>query len=99
MLINKKERKSFSSEQKARVALDAVRGTKGSKTIEEIALEYGIHQAQVSQWKRELLENAASLFDSKRGPKPTDAKYQSKLINARIENINMELEKLKKLSE
>jgi transposase len=45
--------------------LDAVRGT---KTINEIAQENSVHPTQVSQWKKELLENVGSLFEGKRGP-------------------------------
>jgi transposase len=44
------KRKIFSGAQKAKVALEAV---KGSKTINQIAQEYGVHPTQVSQWKKD----------------------------------------------
>lgn len=53
---------TFNGEQKAKVALAAV---KGLKTINEIAQEYGVHPTQVTLWKKELLANAGSLLDSK----------------------------------
>ena len=61
------KRKIFTSTEKAKVALAAV---KGIKTINEIAQEYGVHPTQVSQWKKELLDNVGSLFEGKRGSKP-----------------------------
>jgi transposase-like protein len=68
--MSESKRKIFTGKQKARVALEAVKGT---KTINEIAQEYGVHPTQVNQWKKELLEHADSLFDGKRRPKPVNA--------------------------
>ncbi len=62
--------KIFTGAQKAKVALEAVKGT---KTVNEIAQEYGVHPTQVAQWKKELLEHAGSPFEGKRGPKPVNA--------------------------
>ncbi len=42
----------------------------GRRTIQEIASEHSIHPIQVSQWKRQLLENASELFG--RGKKNKD---------------------------
>ncbi|MEI7996020.1 MAG: helix-turn-helix domain-containing protein, partial [Methylococcaceae bacterium] len=60
--MSESKRKIFTGTQKAKVALAAV---KGVKTINEIAQEYGVHPTQVNQWKRELLENAGSLFEGR----------------------------------
>ncbi|WP_395827117.1 transposase, partial [Collimonas sp.] len=54
--MNELKRNSFSGQQKAKVALDAVRGL---KTINEIAQEHNVHPTQVRQWKKELVEQAA----------------------------------------
>lgn len=54
----------FSSQQKAKVALEAVRWV---KTINEIAQEFGVHPTQVGLWKKELQEQTSSLFDARRG--------------------------------
>ena len=64
------KRKIFTSTEKAKVALSAV---KGIKTINEIAQEYGVHPTQVSQWKKELLDHVGSLLKGKRGSKPVNA--------------------------
>jgi transposase-like protein len=58
--MSERKRKVFSSQQKARVALEALNGM---KTTNQIAQEHGVHPTQVGQWKRELQNQAASLFD------------------------------------
>ena len=93
--MSESKRKIFSSAQKARVALEAI---KGVKTINQIAQEYGVHPTQVHLWKKELLENAGSLFEGKRGPKPADAQSDPDRLYARIGQLNMELDWLKKKS-
>ena len=54
-------------EFRAKVGLEALRAV---KTINEIGQEYGVHPVQVSQWKKEIQEQAKSLFEGKRGPQP-----------------------------
>jgi transposase len=50
----------------------------------------------VSQWKKELLENAGSLFEGKCGPKPINAESDPDRLYAKIGQLNMELDWLKK---
>lgn len=91
--MSESKRKNFSGAQKAKVALAAV---KGVKTINEIAQEFGVHLTQVSQWKKELLDNAGRLFEGKRGPKPVNAQSDPDRLYAKIGQLNMELDWLKK---
>ena len=72
--MSESKRKVFTGAQKAKVALAAV---KGLKTINEIAQEFSVHPTQVNQWKKELMDNAGSLFEGKRGPKPTNEQSAS----------------------
>ena len=44
--MSEKTRKNFSSQLKAKVALEAIRGV---KTVNEIAQEFGVHSTQVGQ--------------------------------------------------
>ena len=67
--MSESRRKNFTGEFKAKVALEAIRGI---KTVNEIGQEFGVHPTQVGLWKRELQEQASSLFDVKRGPKPAE---------------------------
>jgi transposase-like protein len=91
--MSEKKRNSFTSKFKAKVALEAIRG---EKTLNEIAKEYGVHPTQVGQWKRELQENAAGLFEGKRGPKPSDPVVDPEKLYTEIGRLKVELDWLKK---
>ena len=90
--MSESKRKVFTGTQKAKVAIEAIKGT---KTINEIAQEHGVHPNQVSQWKKDLLENAGSLFESKRGLKVVNAQSDPDRLYAKIGQLNMELDWLK----
>lgn len=59
----------------------AVEALKGQKQISELAVEYGVHPRQITEWKRRLLEHGAELFasaaerDSKRIEEEREALY------------------------
>lgn len=54
------------------------------------------HPTQVGLWKRELREQAPSLFDAKRGLKPADSFASSENLYSEIGRLKMELDWLKK---
>ena len=91
--MSEKKRTIMTGAQKAKVALEAV---KGNKTVNEIAQEFGVHPTQAGLWKKALLENAGQLFDVKRGTKATDPQSGLGRLYAKIGQLNMELEWLKK---
>ncbi len=90
-----KKRKVHTSEFKAKVGLEALRG---QKTINEIGQEYGVHPVMVGQWKKEIQEQAKTLFDGKRGPKPIAAHLEPELLYSEIGRLKVELDWLKKKS-
>ena len=57
-----KTRRRFSAEFKAKVALEAIRG---ERTISELATKHQLHPNQITQWKRQAIENLAEAFDDK----------------------------------
>jgi transposase-like protein len=57
------KRTKRSKEFKFKIALEAI---KGDKQIAEIAQEYNIHPQQITQWKKELLDNGADIFAGKK---------------------------------
>ncbi len=88
-----KKRTQYSAERKFQVALEAV---KGVKTINQLASEQEIHPNQISQWKKQLLDEGSKLFT----PRPArQQKEQEKLqteLYEQIGRLKMELEWLKK---
>jgi transposase len=55
------ERRAYSANFKAQVALAAI---KGEKSHAELAMEFAIHPNQVSLWKQQMLNNVNKLFDN-----------------------------------
>jgi len=73
--MKKKNRRNFTADFKARVALEAARGV---KTINEIAAEHDLHPVQVGQWKKELLERAAAVFERGGADKKDEERWPAK---------------------
>ena len=61
----KRKRRRFTPEFKAKVVLEAL---KGESSQVELCRRHNINEEQLSKWKRQLLENAASLFESSGKP-------------------------------
>lgn len=57
----KKSRRTFTSDFKAKVSLEAI---KEIKTISELAQIYHVHPNLINQWKRAFLSGADKVFDS-----------------------------------
>lgn len=91
--MNKTKKKVFTSAYKAKVALAAC---KGEKTIPQLADEYGVHPTQISNWKKQFLENASSVFENKENSiQKTDPKLIEKL-HAKIGELTLENDFLEK---
>lgn len=88
----KKERRKFSSSFKAKVAIEAI---KEVSTIQELASKYEIHANQISLWKKEFLDNANSVFESKRIEKKDESK--EKVLYSKIGELQIEIDFLKKV--
>jgi len=55
-----KKRKQYNPEFKAKVALAALRN---EASIAELAVKFEVHPTMIGNWKRELMDGAAELFD------------------------------------
>jgi len=90
----KKQRRKHSSEFKARVALEAIRGV---KTVSEIAKEYDIHPVMVSNWKKEMLGHLPGVFDKNMRPKTDkDNEKEKEQLQRKVGQLTMEVEFLEK---
>jgi transposase len=59
--MEKKSRRKFSADFKAKVVLEAL---KERNTIEELARKYELHPNQIHIWKKEFLSKASTVFSS-----------------------------------
>jgi transposase len=58
--MTKRTRRNHSPAFKAKVALAAL---KGEKTLADLAQQFDVHVNQITQWRSQLLDGAADVFD------------------------------------
>ena len=82
----KRKRRNHSASFKAKVAVAAIRG---DKTLAELSEQFDVHQNQIQDWRRKLLDQAGQLFD--RGShSPEEAEHKVKELHAKIGQLTME---------
>lgn len=86
-------RKRHSAAFKSRVALEAA---KELKTLNELAAEHGVHQGQISQWKKQLLEGLPTIFSASKTKHETNANKKLDELYRQIGEVTVERDWLKK---
>jgi putative transposase len=87
------QRKRYSAEFKARVALDAI---KGHKTVNELASICGVHPTQITHWKHQLQKEVAQIFSAQRAKRAQDQDALQAQLYQQIGQLKVELDWLKK---
>src|SRR5215831_2466474 len=82
--MSKRPRRNHSPAFKAKVALDAIRG---DKTLAELAKLHDVHPNQITDWKSQLLERAASVFGAEA---PSEPAVDLKSLHAKIGQLALE---------
>jgi transposase len=84
--MSKRPRRNHSPAFKAKVALDAIRG---DKTLAELAKLHDVHPNQITDWKNQMIERAASVFGSEAASEP---KTDMKELHAKIGQQALEID-------
>jgi transposase-like protein len=88
-----KQRRQFTARFKFQVALEAL---KELKTVNEIASRYEIHPTQVKQWKKQLQEEGADVFNENAAKaQQAQAEVEANLYE-QIGRLKIEVDWLKK---
>lgn len=88
-----KQRKNYSADFKAKVAIAAI---KGDQTVNEIASTYGVHPNQVMTWKKQALGFIPDAFSSRLSRQAEDDEQLKARLYQEIGQLKVELDWLKK---
>src|SRR5260221_341829 len=86
------QRRRFSADVKAKVALDAIRE---QRTINELASEYGVHPNLIREWKKHLLSELPQVFSSRKGDEQRILEEERDRLFQQIGQLQYELAWLK----
>ena len=84
--MTKRTRRNHNPAFKARVALAAL---KGEKTLADLAQQFDVHVNQITQWRSQLLDGAAGVFDHGKAEAVTPA-IDLKSLHAKIGELTLE---------
>ena len=82
----KRQRRNHSASFKAKVALAAIRG---EKTLAELSEQFDVHQNQIQDWRRKLLDKADQVFD-RGGRSPSESEHTVKELHAKLGQLTMD---------
>lgn len=83
----KRPRRNHTPAIKAKMALAAVRG---EKTIVELAQQFDVHPNQITQWRNQLLDGAAEIFDGEARTAAPDPAVDVKTLHTKIGELTLE---------
>lgn len=89
------KRKRYGADFKAKVALDAL---KGDLTLAQLATKHGVHQRQISSWRKQAVEGMAGVFSGKAEAGETSQQVDVEKLHAKIGQLVVERDFLVKAS-
>ncbi len=89
------ERKRYSAEFKAKVALEAIRG---ELTVAQLVSKHGVHQTLINGWKKQALEGLAGVFSDRAGAAERGHQEELEKLHAKIGQLVVERDFLAKAS-
>nr|WP_085954663.1 IS3 family transposase [Paraburkholderia hospita] len=84
--MTKRNRRTHSPAFKAKVALAAL---KGDKTLAELAQQFDVHPNQITDWKKQLQERVADVFEAGNAG-PAAPPVDVKVLHAKIGQLTLE---------
>ena len=79
----RRPRRNHTRKFKTQVALAAL---KGDKTLVELSSQFNVHQNQIMDWKKQLLERSSDVF----GKSPVNDETDIKELHAKIGKLSLE---------
>lgn len=92
----RRTRRKFTAKFKAKFAIEALQER---MSLQEIASKYEIHPNQISQWKRQFLDGAESVFEGDKSAKEEQKELQQEQdkLYKKIGRLQVENDFLKKV--
>ena len=90
----RKERRRFSAAFKTKVALEAI---KEKETVQQLASKFEVHPNQITEWKREFLEEAEQIFSKKKAEEKANDEQDKDQLYSKIGRLQTEVDFLKKV--
>ena len=87
------KRRRHAAAFKAKVALEAL---KMQATVQQVAVRFGVHPQQVTQWKRQALEGLEGVFSARRQTDLKATEEERSRLFEEIGRLKVELDWLKK---
>lgn len=86
-------KRKFTAEFKLKVVLEVL---KEKDTLAIISKRHELHPNQISDWKKQFLQGASSVFDTGSKPQPVNQEPETALLYEQIGRLQMELTFFKK---
>lgn len=87
------KRKTFTAAEKAKIALEAIRG---EMTLAQISSKYAVHATQINNWKKQALKQLPEAFTNQTKQAQVEHESELTLLYEQIGRLKIENDYLKK---